>query len=713
MKQVIVSEGEVRLEEVPAPLAMPGTVLVKMDHSCISVGTEVSAVKATGRSLVQRALQQPKNVKKIVDMVRSDGLAETMRLVQSRLSVEFPTGYSGAGCVVAVGEGVSDFKIGDRVACAGAQCAFHAEFVCIPTNLAIAVPREVTFEQASTVALGAIALQGIRRAAPTMGEIFVVIGLGFIGQLTVQMLKANGCRVIGIDVDQTRLDLACSHGLDWGIYPSDVDEVSQVARVTGGIGADGVIITAASQSSEIVSAAFRMCRKKARVVLVGDVGLDLNRADIYTKELDFLVSSSYGPGRYDERYEEGGLDYPVAYVRWTEGRNMAEYLRLLSDRLLDITSLISVKYPLERVDEAYRRLQAGSEKPLIVLLSYQPGELPAKRHVLLPRLSPASKSKKLIGLGIIGAGGFAKGMHLPNIVEMKDKFELRAIASRSGHNAASTGKRFGASYCTTDYAEILADDNVDAVIIATRHDNHARLALSALQAGKHVLLEKPMALTAGEVSQIVGYYQDGGMPKPLLLTGFNRRFSPLIERLAVAVANRSNPMMINYRMNAGYIALDHWIHGGEGGGRNRGEACHIYDLFTFLTQSHVSSVDAKAIKPATRHYSATDNFVATIEFEDGSVATLTYTALGAATHPKEIMDVYCDGNVISINDYKSLRQVGAKNDEFLLSKPDKGQKKELTVFAEAIERGGDWPIPLWQQVQATQIAIEVEAEITK
>lgn len=713
MKQVIVSEGEVRLEEVPAPLATPGTVLVKMDHSCISVGTEVSGVKATGRSLVQRALQQPKNVKKVVDMVRSDGLAQTMRLIQSRLSLELPTGYSGAGCVVAVGEGVNDFKIGDRVACAGAQCAFHAEYVCIPTNLAIAVPNEVTFEQASTVALGAIALQGIRRAAPTIGETFVVVGLGFIGQLTAQMLRANGCRVIGIDLDRKRLEHALSRGLDWGMHPSDVDEVSQVARVTGGIGADGVIITAASQSSEIVSAAFRMCRKKARVVLVGDVGLDLNRADFYAKELDFLVSSSYGPGRYDERYEEGGLDYPVAYVRWTEGRNMAEYLRLLSDKLLDITSLISVKYPLENVDEAYRRLQAVSEKPLLVLLSYQSGALPAERRIILPRLSPAPDGKKCIRLGIIGAGGFAKGMHLPNIVEMKDKFELRAVASRTGHNAASTAKRFGGGYCTTDYAEILGDADIDAVIIATRHDSHAQIALAALKAGKHVLLEKPLALTNSEISSILEYYHDDGEPKPLLLTGFNRRFSPLVGRVAAAVANRSNPMIINYRMNAGYIPLDHWVHGEEGGGRNRGEACHIYDLFTFLTQSRVSTVHAKAINPATNHYCSSDNFVATIAFEDGSVATLTYTALGDAGYPKEMMEVFCDGNVISIDDYRLLRRVGGRNEELSLRKPDKGQKKELDVFAEAIEKGGDWPIPLWQQVQATQIAIDVDEKIGK
>lgn len=711
MKQVIVSEGQVRLVEVPAPLASAGTILVKMHHSCISVGTEMSGVKATGRSLLQRALQQPKHVKKVVDLVRSEGLTHTVRLMQERLSVELPTGYSGAGIVVAVGEGVASFKIGDRVACAGAQCAFHAEYVCIPTNLAIAIPEKVTFEEASTVALGAIALQGIRRAEPTLGETFVVLGLGFIGQLTAQMLKANGCRVIGIDVDRDRLEQARNMGIDWAVHPSDVDQVSHVTRLTGGIGSDGVIVTAASPSSEIISAAFGMCRKKARVVLVGDVGLDLKRADFYVKELDFLISSSYGPGRYDEKYEERGLDYPLAYIRWTEGRNMAEYLRLLSDGLLNVRSMISAKYPLEKVAEAYTRLNSGAERPMLVLLTYEGSAVLGARKVEVSHFSIKNSQKNLIGIGIIGAGGFAKGMHLPNIVDMKHLFSLRAIASRTGHNAASTAKRFGANYCTTDYAEILDDADIDAVLIATRHDSHAALALKALKAGKHVLLEKPLALTPTELAEIATYFETVGNSAPLLLTGFNRRFSPFMTRIREALATRTNPMIINYRMNAGFIPLDHWVHTHEGGGRNRGEACHIYDLFTFLTQSRIVDVSARGIRPSTSHYSENDNFVATLSFEDGSVATLTYTALGNSAHSKESMELYCDGQVFSLDDYRSMRHFGSRSSDFALRKPDKGQKRELEVFADAVLKGGEWPIPLWQQIQATQIAIDVDFAI--
>lgn len=711
MKQVLVSGGAVRLEDVPAPLVEPGTVLIQMDHSCISIGTEMAGVKSTGLSLWKRALQQPQHVKKVVDMVLADGLTATRRLVQERLSIELPTGYSGAGVVIEVGAGVEEFAVGDRVACAGAQCAFHAEIVRVPKNLVVHIPDNVGFDAASSVALGAIALQGVRRAQPTLGETFVVIGLGILGQLTVQLLRANGCRVIGVDLDRSRIALAARHGMNWGVHPDDTDDVRQVARLTGGAGADGVIVTAASPSDAIVSAAFRMCRKKARVVLVGDVGLDLQRADFYVKELDFLISTSYGPGRYDAQYEEGGLDYPLAYVRWTEGRNMAEYLRLIADGALDLKPLITAVHPIDAVETAYRSLQGGAEKPLMVLLSYPPRLTSAPHRVALaPAVAPVAGA--VIRVGLIGAGGFAKGMHLPNLAELQAEFRLRAVASRTGHNATATGKRFGADYAATDYREVLADRDIDAVIVATRHDSHGRIALEALRAGKHVLLEKPLALTEDELRAIEDFYANGKGPQPVLLTGFNRRFSPYAQRIAARVAARSNPMILNYRMNAGYIPLDHWVHGPEGGGRNRGEACHIYDLFTFLTNAEVRDVQARAIVPATGYYAASDNFVATLSFADGSLATLTYTALGATEYPKERLDVFVDGTVISLDDYRSLTVAGGKEKPLATRAADKGQKEELLAFAGAIKGSAEWPIPLWQQLQATRISFAVERLIS-
>jgi len=707
MKQVLISGGSVRLEDVPAPVVEPGTILIRMDHSCISIGTEMSGVKSSGTPLWKRALRQPKHVRKVVDMLLSDGIKQTRRVVQERLSIELPTGYSGAGVVLEVGAGIDEFSPGDRVACAGAQCAFHAEVVRIPRNLVAPIPDNVGFDAASSVALGAIALQGVRRAKPTLGESFVVIGLGILGQLTVQILRANGCRVIGVDLDRDRIALAERHGLHWGVHPDDGDDVTHVARLTDGAGADGVIVTAASPSDAIVSAAFRMCRKKARVVLVGDVGLDLQRVDFYAKELDFLISTSYGPGRYDERYEEDGLDYPLGYVRWTENRNMVEYLRLIGDGVIDLKPLIAAVHPIAEVDIAYRMLQSGAGKPLMVLLSYPQlqAEMPS-RIALSPRVQGISRDA--IRIAVIGAGGFAKGMHLPNLIELQSQYRLRAVVSRTGHNAASTGTRFGADYCATDYREVLDDKEVDAVIIATRHDTHASIALEALQAGKHVLLEKPLALEELDLAAIEAFFATGSGAKPILLTGFNRRFSPYAERIAGMIRKRSNPMIINYRMNAGYIPLEHWVHSAEGGGRNRGEACHIYDLFTFFTDSIATRIQSSAIVPKTGYYSRSDNFVANVAFEDGSVATLTYTALGTSEFPKETMDIFVDGTVASLDDYRRMAIAGLRQKPFATRAPDKGQREELFAFARAVKGESEWPIPLWQQLQATRISFEVD-----
>lgn len=386
---------------------------------------------------------------------------------------------------------------------------------------------------------------------------------------------------------------------------------------------------------------------------------------------------------------------------------MGEYLRLMAEGAIVVTPLITAVYPIIEVEAAYRSLQAGGEKPLMVLLSYSEQQSsPSKRIACAPRALTVGKG--VIRVAVIGAGSFAKEMHLPNLLELKTDYQLRAVVSRTGHNAASTAKRFGAQYCATDYREVLDDSDIDAVIIATRHDTHASIAMQALRAGKHVLVEKPLALQEAEVAEIEAFYGDGADPRPVLLTGFNRRFSPYAERIASLVKQRSNPMIINYRMNAGYISLDHWVHSPEGGGRNRGEACHIYDLFTFLTGARVQGVHASAIRPATGHYASSDNFVVTISFDDGSVATLTYTALGTTEFPKETMEVFVDGLVISLNDYRSMSIVGSKQKPLSTRAPDKGQKTELMAFARALRGEAKWPIPLWQQLQATRISFDVD-----
>ena len=716
MKQVLIKRGRAVVEDVPAPIAEPGMVLVEVDHSCISVGTEMAGIESSGLSLWKRALRHPTAIKSVFELAATQGVMGAMQTVQAKLSTGHPTGYSAAGTVIKSGSGVDDILPGYRVACAGNQYAHHAEYVSVPRNLVVRIPDSLGFPEASTVTLGAIALQGVRRAVPTLGETFVIIGLGVIGQLAGQILKANGCRVIGTDLDKGRIALAKSLGMDVGLHPEGGVDVENVIRLTEGVGADGVIVTAATQSDSVMSTAFQMCRRKGRVVLVGDVGLNLNRADFYQKELDFFISTSYGPGRYDTNYEERGLDYPVAYIRWTENRNMGEFLRLMSQGAVDVKPLISGMYTIEQASAAYEALEHGNPRPMMLLLQYVKiagtAAQPVTR-VANPAARPAGAGK--IRIAVVGAGGFAKGMHLPNLQLLSDSYHVRAIVSRTGHNAASTAKQFAADYSSTDYSDVIRDPEVDAVLIATRHNLHANMALAALRANKHVLVEKPLALTDYELSEIQSYYSNAPQRDgvPVILTGFNRRFSPFARRIRELVSERSNPMILNYRMNAGYIPLDHWVHTAEGGGRNRGEACHIYDLFNYLTEARVVRVEAQAICPATKHYSRTDNFVATITFDDGSVATLTYTALGSKDYPKEHLEVYVDGKVMVLEDYKKLTIWGAEAKGVETKLVDKGQKQELVAFAQAIQNGGQWPIPLWQQVQATEIANQVDGLILR
>jgi predicted dehydrogenase/threonine dehydrogenase-like Zn-dependent dehydrogenase len=711
MKQVLVRGGAAVVEQVPAPGVEPGTVLVRVDHSCISIGTELQGVRTTGLPLWERALRQPQNVKRVWEMATTEGFARTRSTVRAKLAAAVPVGYSAAGVVLEVGAGLDGFRVGDRVACAGAQYSHHAEVIRVPANLAVRIPDGVGFPAASTVALGAIAMQGVRRLDPTLGETFVVIGLGALGQLTAQMLAANGCQVIGADLDPARVRQACENGMPMSIDPGCGDGAEQVRRMGGGAGADGVVVTAATSSAELLSTAFQMCRRKGRVVLVGDVGLNIDRNDIYVKELDFLISTSYGPGRYDDRYEEEGLDYPVAYVRWTENRNMEAYLRLIADGRVSVDALLPKVYPVDEAPAAYRELDDGETKPLMVLLSYPSGggASPEARTIRTPSARPARSGR--VRIAVVGAGSFARAVHLPNLQQLSAEYELRAVVSRTGHNASAIATQFGAGYASTDYDAVLADVDVDAVLLATRHDLHASMTLEALRAGKHVLVEKPLALSRDEMAEIEAFFDEpaAGGTHPLLLTGFNRRFSSHARHLRDLLAGRTHPLIATYRMNAGYIPPHHWTHLAAGGGRNVGEACHIYDLFTFLTGSPLREVSAQTIAPRNGHYTHRDNFTASIAFADGSLATLTYTAMGDRAHPKEQMEVFCEGRVLVMDDFRRTSAGG--KDVHTSRVQQKGHLEELQSFASALCGGGEWPIPLWQQFQAMEIAFQVEDRI--
>jgi predicted dehydrogenase/threonine dehydrogenase-like Zn-dependent dehydrogenase len=708
MKQVLVQKGSVVVEETPAPHPGPGEVLVRVRASCLSAGTEMSAVRSSAVPLWKRALNDPAKVASTLKLAATAGVRRTWSLVEDKLDAAHPTGYSAAGVIVSVGAEIHDVSIGDRVACAGAGYAHHAEFIRVPRNLCVELPGALDWESASTVTLGAIALQGVRRAQPTLGETVVVIGLGILGQLTTQLLHANGCRTIGMDLDPNRVRIATELGMNLALHPDDALAADQVGRLTDGIGADAVIITAATKSDTLVSTAFKMCRRKGRVVLVGDVGLNLKRDDIYIKEIDFLISTSYGPGRYDDRYEEKGMDYPVAYVRWTENRNMAEYLRLLSEGRVRTAPLVTARYSVDDAPQAYASLDSAETKPLMVLLTYPESE-EKPSHVVVTGRTTAGRLG-LVRVAILGAGSFAQAAHLPNIKALGDKFALQAVMSRSGHRATSVARQFGASYATTDTQRVLNDPDVDAVIIATRHHLQGELALAALRAGKHVLVEKPTAITPEELHQLDEFILSAGDRCPILLTGYNRRFSPYGRRMRDVLQNRSGPFIVNYRMNAGHIPPDHWVHSAEGGGRNIGEACHLYDLFTALAESKVTEVTANSIVPTSGYYRRDDNFVATMRFDDGSMATLTYTALGSSSYQKETADMYVDGKTLILNDYKKLEVYGATNKSLATSLQDKGLKEELIAFAVGIQ-SGEWPIPWWQQRQVAQIAFAVESQI--
>ncbi len=701
MKQVLIDNGQITLEEVPAPTPQAGMVLVRVGASCISPGTEMSGVKSSGMSLYRRALKQPHNVRRVLNMARVQGVRSTYHQVKAKLSGGAATGYSAMGVVEAMGEDVVGFRVGDRVACAGAGYANHAEKILVPVNLVVAVPQAVSDSDAATVTLGAIALQGVRRAQPNMGERVLVIGLGLLGQLTCRLLAAQGCLPLAVDIDPARL-AQCDVGekIDSG---SD-DLVDRVMALTQGLGADSVIITASGGSTGLINTAMRATRKKGRIVLVGDVPINIDRAEMYEKELDFLISTSYGPGRYDQNYEENGFDYPPAYVRWTENRNMQAYLEMIARGLVSLSSVLKTEFPIDEAKAAYASI--GSKATYAVLRYETEAPLAATRTVLTSRGKGAGR----IGIGLVGASGFAQGVHLPNLARLEQDFELRSIVSRSGAKARAVAKQYNAQSCGTDFQEVLSDPDIDVVLIATRHDLHGEMVLEALAAGKHVFVEKPLTLDPQDIDKIETFYAqnpDG----PMLCVGYNRRFSPIMQKCRDWLAGRSHPVIINYQMNAGYLPADHWVFAHDGGGRNLGEACHIYDLFNyFVGASPCIDIQVSAIQPQGGKWQAQDNFVASLTYADGSICTLTYTSLGHARYPKETMTVFAGDAVIDMRDYTFAQRLGGGRTRSHKSLQDKGHVAELKALADAV-RSGVWPIT-WQDLrQSSEISFRVEEKI--
>ena len=695
------------MSDIPAPIVSDNGVLVKVVYSCISAGTEMVGVTESGKSIVKKAMEQPEKVKKALNMFKSQGLDSIIGKVKE---MELPKsiGYSASGVVIGLGKNVLDLKIGDKVACAGAGLANHAEYIDVPRSLVMRVPQRVTMDLASTVTTGGIAMQGVRRADLRLGETVAVLGLGILGQLSVQILKASGCKIIGIDIDERRLNIAKETGCDYVINSAKYDVIKEVEKITEGYGVDVTIITASANSNEVLAQAFNICRKKGKVVLVGVVGNEYKREDMYEKELDFIISTSYGPGRYDPNYEEKCIDYPYAYVRWTENRNMEEYLRLVAENKIDLKPVIEKIYEIDKASEAYEDLKNSQDKPLIILLKYSEEQQEVKRKIIVKGESFKKDGK--INVAIIGAGGFSKSIHMPNIKKLSDIYNIYAIMSRTGANAKAIAEQYGAKYVTTDYDEILNDSDVDMVLICTRHNIHADMAIQAMKKGKAIFVEKPMALNREEMQEVLNTVEETKAP---YMVGFNRRFSKYSVETKKYIKDRINPMIINYVMNAGYIPLEHWVHTKEGGGRIIGESCHVFDLFNYFTDSKVVSISVDSINPRGKNISQRDNVVATIKYEDGSLCTLTYTSLGNNSYPKEFCQIYCDGKIITIDDYKKINGYGVKLSNLESKCSEKGHYEELIEFAKAIKSEENYTIPLWQLKQASEISYLVEQEVMR
>jgi predicted dehydrogenase/threonine dehydrogenase-like Zn-dependent dehydrogenase len=690
LKQIIqnLKTGETILEEVPAPKVRAGQVLIHTTHSLVSLGTERMLVEFGKASLFEKARHQPEKVKMVLEKVKTDGLVPTVEAVFNKLEQPLPLGYCNVGRVVAVGEGVSGFSVGDRVVSNGP----HAEFVCVPKNLVAAIPEGVTDEEAAFTVIGAIGLQGIRLFNPSFGETVVVTGLGLIGLLTAELLKANGCRVIGIDLDERKLELARAKGIIT-LRPGDgSDPVQEVLHLTDGIGADGVIITASAKTDEIVSQAARMSRKRGRIILVGVVGLQLNRSEFYEKELSFQVSCSYGPGRYDDEYEQKGHDYPLSYVRWTEQRNFQAVLQAMANGSLDVKPLITERVKLADYRKIYDNLSGSGS--IASILEYEEKPLPASTVV---HLSDHHFDGRSGVTGIIGAGNFTKMTLLPAL--KGSGIPLKYIASASGVTSAALGRKHGIACCTTDYHEILQDPEVDLVMITTRHHQHARMTAEALRAGKHVFVEKPLALHAAELDNVIDAYLSS--PGVSLTVGFNRRFSPHAEKIRELAGKGGEPIHVVATMNAGFIPANSWVHDLEtGGGRIIGEACHLIDLITFITGSRVKAVCMNAL--GHRPGEATDNATLLLRYEDGSNGVVNYFANGSKAYSKERLEVYSGGKTLVMDNFRVTQGYGFKGFSKLKTSLDKGHRHQFLRLMNSVKEGGAPLIPFEELINTTR-----------
>ena len=706
MKQVLQNQktGDVKATEVPAPVARPGFVLVRTAASLISAGTERATVAAGQKGLLARAVQQPHLVSQVLQRAKTEGILNTVEAVRSKLGSLVALGYSAAGTVIEVGNDVDNFHIGDRVACAGVGYASHAEVLSVPKNLCVRLPDQVSFDSAAFGTLGAIAMQGVRLAELTLGESVVVIGLGLIGQVTAQLLKANGCRVFGIDLDSQKIELAKQFGADGGCAPDD-DAKRRVMEWSRGRGADAVLITAATSSNAPVELAGEISRKKGRVVAVGAVGLNIPRQPFYDRELTFKISMSYGPGRYDPEYEERGHDYPIGYVRWTEGRNLESFLDLLAEGRVNVEGLITHRFKLDEAEQAYQLIAGESDEPYLgVVLHYESDHDPERRIPIAAKKAAASPAAKNVRVGLIGAGNYARAMLLPHFKSAGA--ELQSIATASGVTARTVAEKFGFRYCVSGADEVLADEEVNLIVIATRHDTHAELTRRALERGRHVFVEKPLALNDDELGSVIAA---AAQSKGELIVGYNRRFSPLGGAAKEFFNDRQAPLSINYRVNAGRIPSSHWAQDArEGGGRIIGEVCHFIDFMHYLTGSLTTRVFAESIASRNQEITNEDSVFITLRFADGSNGSIAYIAEGDKALPKERIEIFGAGKSFVIDDFRGgVAYQDGREKKTKLREQDKGQEDEVSAVCRVVLEGKPAPIALEDLATTTRATFRI------
>jgi polar amino acid transport system substrate-binding protein len=689
--------GQMEIMEVPFPALGDNEVMIRNHYSVISAGTEGKNVSDARKGYIAKARSRHKEVKMVIDMIKTQGFKETYDLVMNKLEAASPLGYSCAGEVIAVGKNSKSFRAGDRVACGG-DGAFHADVVCVPENLCVKLKDNVSFRQAAFATIGAVAIQGIRQADLSFGSNCTVIGLGLIGQLTIQILRASGIHTIGIDINQEKVLAAQRCGADLAMNRNDSGLEQMITSFTDGYGTDAVIITAGSSSIDPVELAGVLCRKKGKVVIVGAVPTGFSRANYYRKELDLKMAMSYGPGRYDINYEEKGIDYPIGYVRFTEQRNMKTFVDFIADGKLELDRIITHEFELQDAEKAYNMILAKNESFSGILIKYdQEHKL---QNIVIHERTIKTTNKPRVGL--IGAGNFAQGTLLP---KMKGLCEIVGIATATGNQSKYVSNKYNIPFCYDDGMKIIDSDDINTVFITTRHNLHAKYVNEAIKAGKHVFVEKPLAMTVDELEEIRSVYEKLN-PKfnNLLMVGFNRRFAPSIQKMK-SLFIKDQQKSINIRINAGSVPADHWVNDPIlGGGRMIGEGCHFIDLAMFLAGSNVISVSAESLNDSRN---LQDTVIVSLQFANGSIANLSYFSNGNKSLSKEDIEVFCGGTVAIINDFKTLRIYSKRKTKIRYGGQDKGHSNELKAFFNAIQDGGNNPIPFTESYHSTLVTFKV------